>query len=220
MSVLSKLFEGIGKKDKIDENVNNLFQVEAGPVVVKKTNIKAHQTSTPGVSDSDSSDEDSKADENESDKDSDSSFEEDVADIATAKEQEPPTKKRKQLDEDEALEEKYFDRLLKRPKEGSGADSKSFKADTTANDDESISAKKKAQETAKSIDLKEKELEKSFTYGFRRQCHLQGHYGQEGVKKIQEVVFTVRKSRVNTPQIDIICRQGPKKGSFCQEDVG
>lgn len=163
MSVLSKLFQGIGKKDKIDKNVDDLFHVEAGPVAVTKTSNKAHQTSTRDASDSDSSEDDSTDEEKDAEEVSSSSLEEDVADVEseTTKEQELPKKKRKQRDEDEDLEEKYFDRLLKRPKEESGADTKSSELDTAENAvDESRAAKKKAQEAAKSIDLKEKELEK------------------------------------------------------------
>lgn len=157
MSAFSSLFG----KAKVDENVTSLLSKSAGPVL--RQDLKARTVVSVPEPASESEESASEAEE-VAQEGSESSN--DVEEVEVKK----PARSRKKKDEHESLEAEYFAKVLKEDKQRN-KDEKSEKAEVASEEKEEASdsdeseaepvKEKRKESKAKSVDLKEQELDKA-----------------------------------------------------------
>lgn len=162
MSTFSSIFASTSDASKVDKNIDSLFKKSAGSV--SRQQLKNGRTVI-DIPVADSEDSEDKAEEEEAEK-----VEEHRDEIAETK-RNKKIKKKQELNED--LESRYYDKLLntkdEAPKEakvdeteqdGSGSDSGSD-SDSDSDSDEAKDTKETRSKRAKTVDLKDKEMEKA-----------------------------------------------------------
>lgn len=158
MSSFSSLF-GLDKESNVDKSIENLFKNNAGPI--SRAQLKSTRTQV------DVPVREPKEEDNDEESESESEEEEEV--------EQKPKKSKRSKDADDDLEARYFDKLLKtkeeelpvEAKETTEGDDKEDSKDKEESGSDSDSDSESEEETktkttkAKTIDLKEAELEKA-----------------------------------------------------------